>query len=887
MTSSLIRTIKSPNPTANDYFGSVTIVDGNYIVIPDRIATVAGQSYAGQVVLYNTTTGTTRTITSPTPTAYDQFGYSTPIVDENYIVIGDPNATVAGKSQAGQVVVYNTTTGTTRTIKSPNPTANDWFGYSTPIVDGNLILIEDQNATVGGRSWAGQVVVYNTTTDTTSTITSPTPTYDDFFGYPTPIVDGNYIVIPDRIATVAGQSKAGQVVVYNTITGTTRTITSPTPTANEQFGSSLQIDGNYIVIRDPYATVGGRSWAGQVVVYNTTTGTTRTIKSPNPIANEQFGSSLQIDGNYIVIGDQNATVAGQSKAGQVVVYNTITGTTSNITAPTPIANDQFGSSTPIVDGNYIVIGDQNATVGGRSWAGQVVVYNTTTGATSTITSPNPIANDQFGSSTPIVDGNYIVIPEPYATVAGQSKAGQVVVYNTTTGATSAITAPNPTAYEQFGLGTSIGNGNLILIRDPGATVAGQSKAGQVVVYNTTTGATSAITAPNPTAYDDFGSSTPIVDGNLILIPAPGATVAGQTRAGQVVVYNTTTGATSAFTSPNPIANDDFGSSTPIVDGNYIVIGDQYATVAGKSQAGQVVVYNTTTGATSTITAPNPTANEQFGDYIPIVDGNYILIPDPGATVAGQSYAGQVLEYSLSSLPVITLPTTSPTVSDGIPTTITGITVGDLAGTAEKLTLKVAHGTLTFGTTTGLTVTGNGSKSVIVTGTLANLQTDLATLSYTGKAPYNGSDTLSLALTDTTDKLTTNSSLALTAQYNPPTITLPTKSPTVTKGIPTTITGITVGDLAGTAEKLALSVGHGTLTFGTNTGLTVTSGSYGTKSVTVTGNLADLQTDLATLSYTSGVSYKGKDTLSLGLTDTTDKLTTKSSLAFTVVPPSII
>jgi len=833
MTSSLIRTIKSPNPTANDYFGSVTIVDGNYIVIPDRIATVAGQSYAGQVVLYNTTTGTTRTITSPTPTAYDQFGYSTPIVDDNYIVIGDPNATVAGKSQAGQVVLYNTTTGTTRTIKSPNPTANDWFGYSTPIVDGNLILIEDQNATVGGRSWAGQVVVYNTTTDTTSTITSPTPTYDDFFGYPTPIVDGNYIVIPDRIATVAGQSKAGQVVVYNTITGTTRTITSPTPTANEQFGSSLQIDGNYIVIRDPYATVGGRSWAGQVVVYNTTTGTTRTIKSPNPIANEQFGSSLQIDGNYIVIGDQNATVAGQSKAGQVVVYNTITGTTSNITAPTPIANDQFGSSTPIVDGNYIVIGDQNATVGGRSWAGQVVVYNTTTGATSTITSPNPIANDQFGSSTPIVDGNYIVIPEPYATVAGQSKAGQVVVYNTTTGATSAITAPNPTA------------------------------------------------------YDDFGSSTPIVDGNLILIPAPGATVAGQTRAGQVVVYNTTTGATSAFTSPNPIANDDFGSSTPIVDGNYIVIGDQYATVAGKSQAGQVVVYNTTTGATSTITAPNPTANEQFGDYIPIVDGNYILIPDPGATVAGQSYAGQVLEYSLSSLPVITLPTTSPTVSDGIPTTITGITVGDLAGTAEKLTLKVAHGTLTFGTTTGLTVTGNGSKSVIVTGTLANLQTDLATLSYTGKAPYNGSDTLSLALTDTTDKLTTNSSLALTAQYNPPTITLPTKSPTVTKGIPTTITGITVGDLAGTAEKLALSVGHGTLTFGTNTGLTVTSGSYGTKSVTVTGNLADLQTDLATLSYTSGVSYKGKDTLSLGLTDTTDKLTTKSSLAFTVVPPSII
>ena len=64
-------------------------------------------------------------------------------------------------------------------------------------------------------------------------------------------------------------------------------------------------------------------------------------------------------------------------------------------------------------------------------------------------------------------------------------------------------------------------------------------------------------------------------------------------------------------------------------------------------------------------------------------------------------------------------------------------------------------------------------------------------------------------------------------------------------------------------------------------------SYGSKAVLVRGTLADLQTDLATLSYTSGVSYKGKDTLSLALTDTTDNLTTKSSLAFTVVPPSII
>jgi len=146
------------------------------------------------------------------------------------------------------------------------------------------------------------------------------------------------------------------------------------------------------------------------------------------------------------------------------------------------------------------------------------------------------------------------------------------------------------------------------------------------------------------------------------------------------------------------------------------------------------------------------------------------------------------------------------------------------------------------------------------------------------------DTLSLRLTDTTNNLTTKSSLPITLA-GLPTINVPT-SPTVTAGTASTISGITVGDLASTAEQLTLTVLNGTITFGTKTGLTVTRGSYGSKSVRVTGTLANLQTDLATLSYTGGVSYKGTDTLSLSLTDTTYNLTRNSSLALTVVAPPV-
>jgi subtilisin-like proprotein convertase family protein len=77
-----------------------------------------------------------------------------------------------------------------------------------------------------------------------------------------------------------------------------------------------------------------------------------------------------------------------------------------------------------------------------------------------------------------------------------------------------------------------------------------------------------------------------------------------------------------------------------------------------------------------------------------------------------------------------------------------------AGTnAVKVSLDVLHGTLTLGTTTGLTfvdATANGTASVHFTGTIANINTDLATLVYKGTLNYNstrGAETLTMVTND--------------------------------------------------------------------------------------------------------------------------------------------
>src|SRR5438552_5977472 len=68
-----------------------------------------------------------------------------------------------------------------------------------------------------------------------------------------------------------------------------------------------------------------------------------------------------------------------------------------------------------------------------------------------------------------------------------------------------------------------------------------------------------------------------------------------------------------------------------------------------------------------------------------------------------------------------------------------ITVTDVDGgsATEKVTLTATNGTVTLGSTTGLTVTGNGTATLVATGTLAALNSGLNGTTYAPAANYNG------------------------------------------------------------------------------------------------------------------------------------------------------
>jgi VCBS repeat-containing protein len=152
-----------------------------------------------------------------------------------------------------------------------------------------------------------------------------------------------------------------------------------------------------------------------------------------------------------------------------------------------------------------------------------------------------------------------------------------------------------------------------------------------------------------------------------------------------------------------------------------------------------------------------------------------------------------------------------------------ITLIDAAalGFLDSLTLRVSHGTLKVGSTTGLIFAGapNGSAGFTITGTLAALDAALNGLVYTPTPGYAGSDSLLLSLRDLRDGLSGFSSVSLTINAPPsqPTVTLETPMLTSVPGEPVPLI-ILVSNTNPAAQSAAFGL---EISFGDGTVKTVT------------------------------------------------------------------
>ena len=221
----------------------------------------------------------------------------------------------------------------------------------------------------------------------------------------------------------------------------------------------------------------------------------------------------------------------------------------------------------------------------------------------------------------------------------------------------------------------------------------------------------------------------------------------------------------------------------------------------------------------------------------------------------------------------------------------------------QVVLSVSNGTLSLATINGLTFSGgaNGTSGMTFTGTLANINAALNSLTYTPINGYAGNDALTVNTSDLGSTgggtLTASSTIAITVNHLDlaPVNAVPGAQSTNENAalVFSSATGnaITVSDSdsGGNSEQVMLGVSNGTLSLATNNGLTFSVGGTGTPtpSMTFTGTLANINAALAVLTFNPTTNFSGNVTLTvstndLGNTGVGGPLTATSTVGITVL-----
>ena len=401
------------------------------------------------------------------------------------------------------------------------------------------------------------------------------------------------------------------------------TLTDDDRATNDEFGYSVAIDGNTAVVGAYHRNLDGNANVGVAYVFTKDSddawSQAATLTVSNGAANDEFGISVAIDGNTIVVGarqddTRNGAAYVFTKSPNSVWANdenqTYKGETAKLAASDGAADDEFGISVAI-DGNTIVVGArQDDTRNGAAYVftkADDVAWANDSGANhkeaaAKLIASDGAANDELGISV-AVDGDTVVVGAHLHDIndSGSSipNAGAAYVFiKPDTGGwanepskdhrteSARLTAPDGAAKDQFGISVAIDVGTVVVgAHQPSyqdendMTVDVGPGAAYVFTRDSNSGKWGQpvkLTASNGVLGDGFGISV-AVDGNAAVVGAylnardddiaPGS--------GSAYVFARTLGVWSQtfnLAAPEREENDWFGHSVAIGDYGTLLAG---------------------------------------------------------------------------------------------------------------------------------------------------------------------------------------------------------------------------------------------------------------------------------------------------------------------------
>ena len=380
--------LANPAPAGDDQFGYSVAISGDYAIVGAYFDDPSGVTDAGSAYIYfrnGTAWSLQATLPNPAPAQDDNFGNSVAISGD-YAIVGAFGDDPSGVTNAGSAYIYfrsGTTWSLQATLPNPEPAQNDRFGYSVAI-SGDYAIVGAFEDDPSGVTNAGSAYIYfrsGTTWSLQATLPNPAPAADDRFGFSVAI-SGDYAIVGAFEDDPSGVTNAGSAYIYFR-SGTTwslqATLPNPAPAQADRFGFSVAISGDYAIVGAYFDDPSGVTDAGSAYIYfrnGTNWSLQATLPNPAPAGSDQFGFSVAISGDFAIVGANLDDPSGVGNAGSAYIYFR-SGTTWSLQAtlpnPAPAADDRFGFSVAI-SGDYAIVGANLDDPSGVTNAGSAYIY---------------------------------------------------------------------------------------------------------------------------------------------------------------------------------------------------------------------------------------------------------------------------------------------------------------------------------------------------------------------------------------------------------------------------------------------------------------------------------------------------------------------------------
>ena len=391
-------------------------------------------------------------------------------------------------------------------ISASDGATDDFFGVSVSI-SGDYAIIGASKSDFNNTNDANAAYILKNSAGTWSEIkklVASDGALNDRFGFSVSI-SGDYAIVgafSEDISTATSADGAAYIFGKNEggtdNWGEVKKITASDANFLDIFGASVSISGDYAIVGASLAGPGFSNTGGAAYIFNKDEGGSNMwgqvskIVGSDVVADDLFGGSVNISGDYAIVGAR-----AKSGGGAAYIFNkdeggsNMWGQVQKIVASDAATDDEFGRSVGISD-NYAIVGasledlDDMMTADN---AGAAYVFKNNAGTWSEIkklVATNRTADDEFGFSVSI-SGNDVIIGNPFNNGTATDE-GTAYIFNKDEGGidnwgkVDEINASDREASDQFGFSVALSEDYVIV----GANLEADDNKGAIYIFEPTT-----------------------------------------------------------------------------------------------------------------------------------------------------------------------------------------------------------------------------------------------------------------------------------------------------------------------------------------------------------------------------------------------------------------